>query len=126
VYGLMLVETKIINRISLGHHNWNTGDSDRHNYVLDGTLNAFLSGTIAPPTSSTGEFVLTYRIYGNDRLLYTSPQISHGTPSVPFEVDISGIVHLRIEIDGTRNSFVVGSTTNHTGGIDNLTITIAN
>lgn len=65
-------------------------------YMLDGTLNTVLTGTFLPLRDG-GTGTATYRVFGNGRLLHETPTIGSNTPARPFEIDISGIVELRIE-----------------------------
>ena len=69
------------------------------NYVVYplNTLAASFKATLLP-ISGSGD-TATYRIYGDDRLLYTSPSIGSGTPPIPIEVDVSGVMQLKIEIE---------------------------
>ena len=109
----------------LHHRNWPGGDSHfRSNYVeymLDGAINSIFTG-ILMPTNNNHAVEIVYRIYGDSRLLYTSPAISDGTAPVPFEINISGVTRLRIEIDVTRTRNIL-ATGRPIGSIQNATIT---
>lgn len=72
---------------------------------LSGTL-----CTLAPEKSDVCGPVLI-KIYGDAKLLYTSPVMSSGTKSTPFEVDISNykVLKLRVETaSGNSNWLTVG------------------
>ncbi|NLX64811.1 MAG: copper amine oxidase [Clostridiaceae bacterium] len=56
-----------------------------------------------------GRFILDYKtrnteekaqilIYGDDRLIYTSPQMTSGTFPIDFDIDIDGVIRLKIEM----------------------------
>ena len=93
----------------------------RENYVvynLSGGLNATLSGTFLTPNRDTATNV--YRIYGNGRLLYETPVIAGSNAERDFEIDISGIIELRIESVFNGNG---SSTLAADGGIRNLSVT---
>lgn len=54
----------------------------------------------------------TYRIFGDGRLLYTSPLIHSGVSPVPIDIYISGIMSLRIEVEFQNGLWDVGGATN--------------
>ncbi|MCL2095573.1 MAG: stalk domain-containing protein [Oscillospiraceae bacterium] len=47
---------------------------------------------------------LTYKIYGDDTLIYTSPIMTHNVTPISAEVDIAGFITLKIEIEFTSSS----------------------
>ena len=117
-------------RLMTNRNSWSRAET-RSNFVvynLDGALNTTFAGTILQPTSNSIEMI--YRIYGNGRLLYTSPIMRNNTEPTPFEVDVSGVQELRIEVDVTNlristvaadNSFGAHNQRLN-GGIQNATI----
>lgn len=62
-------------------------------------------------TKISGKFVLSYdfrsagngclKIYGDNRLLYTSEEMKGGVLPIDFEIDISGVEKIRIEVNNT-------------------------
>jgi len=105
VAGFAAEGTSLANTIRL----WGSESSDigsgRHissNYVvypLNMTATIFRA-TLNPPALgiiNAGSPELTYRIYGDGRLLYASPGMTANVAPIPIEVDVSGVIQLRIE-----------------------------
>lgn len=67
-------------------------------YKLDGKYKTF-SGTLCSLDRSYDTSPAIVRIYGDGKELYTSPLISSGTKSVPFEIDISNNSLLTIKVE---------------------------
>lgn len=69
-------------------------------YYIDGQY-ACLYGTIVLPSDQYNTRYTAYvKIYGDDRVLYTSPPISAAFAPLGFEVDVSGVSELEIELGG--------------------------
>lgn len=96
-------------------------------YALDGAANTRFTGSIVP--MELDQMTKVYRILGDGRLLYTSPLIHSGVSSVPIDIDVSGVMSLRIEVEITNGIFAEWGgeyrTINNAdmGGIQNATIT---
>jgi len=45
------------------------------------------------------------RIYGDGRLIYTSPILSQGTIPVPFNIDTSGVLLMQIVVESTGGAW---------------------
>lgn len=67
-------------------------------YKLDGKYKTF-SGTLCSLARSYDTSPAIVRIYGDGKELYTSPLMSSGTKSVPFEIDISNNSLLTIKVE---------------------------
>jgi len=107
-------------------HSRTQSNNQRRNhvvYALDMVASAF-RGTLHPPTSNNVELV--YNIYGDGRLLYTSPIIRSNTVPIPMDINVNGVIRLSIELEvnhvGGSNSFVSRS---HIRGIENPRILTA-
>lgn len=60
-----------------------------------------LSGTIVLPSDQYNTYYTSYlKVYGDGRLLYTSPGISYGFAPQDFKVDITGVSELEIALGG--------------------------
>ena len=101
VAGFRAEGTHLSNMIRLWENEMSAiGDGGRisSNYVaypLNMTATNFRA-TLHPPNDN-GSPELTYRIYGDGRLLYESPGMTSNVASMPIDIDVSGVVELRIE-----------------------------
>lgn len=85
------------------------GEDDRAVYLLKGEYER-LSGTIFVPLDRTHEEwhqdeMYSVKIYGDNRLLYTSPHMLNDTAPVPFEIDVSGVQQLKITYYGGASTW---------------------
>lgn len=71
--------------------------------ALNANYNTFI-GTLVD-ANRNGRRTAQIRVYGDGRLLYTSPMISEGTIPIPFSIDVSNVQLLQIYADytGTRS-----------------------
>ena len=88
---------------------WRTGPTVRRNHVeypLHRINDIEFRASLNPPTSANGELV--YRIFGGNRLLYTSPVLTRDSSPARVELDIRPHASLRIELEmrhtGGRNT----------------------
>jgi len=93
-------------------------------YALDANPNARFSGTIN--SMEWDQMTKIYRIFGDGRLLWTSPVIHSGTAPLPFDIDVSGVGQLKIELELTieRTRNVSNANRHNWGSIENAIITI--
>lgn len=61
--------------------------------------------------SRSTTYIATLNLYGDNKLLYTSPRLTGGVLPIDFDVDISGVEKLRIEI--STNIPFLGSSANY-------------
>ena len=95
--------------------NWATSDHAFITFDLSSQFKSF-SGTLVLPEEHkhTGYSAFVY-VYGDDKLLYTSPPITAGFHTENFIVEISGVSTLKIEMandSGIGSDYVVGYLTN--------------
>ena len=107
---------------SLPDNGWMT--SNYISYSLNGTATRFMA-TLNPP-GTRGRADVTYRVYGDGRLLFESYAMTANVLPVDVNIDVAGITTLRIEVilvTRTRvHPFeVLGQNTNHRG-IENARI----
>lgn len=57
-----------------------------------------LTGILAPHDGLSTKVTCTFRIYADDVLIYTSPSIGRKTEAFTFEVDITDVVFLKLEM----------------------------
>lgn len=77
------------------------GNEGAVEYLLNGKYNKF-SGTIGLPYSRRDFNKDTViKIYGDGKLLYTSPIMKGGVVPNKFNIDVSGVLNLKIEKSGT-------------------------
>lgn len=79
-------------------------------YLINGQYSA-ISGTlfqIYEERSTEGERASTFRVYGDGELLY-SAEVRGGVAPVNFEVDLTGVMELRIEFDPYYATRVFGT-----------------
>ena len=97
------------NLIILMTRHWHVTNQTQENYVvysLDATATRFTGSVNATPGGTA-----VYRFLGDGRLLHTSPSVGTGTPLIPFDIDVSGVRELRIEVVTTGHlSFHANST----------------
>jgi hypothetical protein len=95
-------------------------------YSLNLDENAILTGTIDPHEPNA--LTKVYRFYGDNNLLWTSPIIHNAVSPISFEIDISGVRYLRIEVDFERGEVGFGTTffAGMLGGIVNAKIVTTN
>ncbi len=77
----------------------NTGSNSSawNDYRINGQYSR-LKGTIAMNYDYRATtFVGNFRVYGDNKLLYSSPSIKAGFDTMDFEVDLTGVLTLRIE-----------------------------
>lgn len=66
-------------------------------YVLNGGYTRIKGVFALPYTAKDHGTIGILKIYGDDQLLYTSPEMTKGVEPIQFDVDITGINRLRIE-----------------------------
>lgn len=75
-------------------------------YRLDGQYNTF-SGVCAYPgdaiSRATVHATKYFRVYADDKLIFTSAQMNINTPPAPFSIDVTGVRVLRIEYPSSEN-----------------------
>lgn len=82
---------------SSGIETWGEGKVE---YLLNGKYRRF-SGTIGLPYDRRDDKAETLiKIYGDGKLLYTSPIMKAGVVPAKFDIDISGVLNLKIEKTG--------------------------
>ncbi|MDR2183392.1 MAG: hypothetical protein LBE55_04385 [Clostridiales bacterium] len=118
-------ERSNIIRLKQWSGNWISTDTRSTHvvYPLDMAINATFSGTIQPLSFS--QMTKIYRFYGDGRLLYASPIIHSAMSPIPVEIDVSGIMNLRIEVEFTNaqwNRLVLSGNATAFGGIENARI----
>lgn len=77
----------------------NSDDPDPYvnvSYLLGNQYESF-EGIISSWNGGSYEQTSFIKIYGDDKLLYTSPIISHGMKSTDFKIDVSGVNILKLE-----------------------------
>ncbi len=75
-------------------------------YLLNGKYRKF-SGTVGLPYSrrdDKGEKIM--RVYGDGKLLYTSPIMTAGVQPSPFNIDVTGVLNLKIEFDNSSGYYL--------------------
>jgi hypothetical protein len=113
------------NRISLrstGSFNSRPDVFENHVVYPLNTLATTFKATLLPISSSSSDNTLLYRIYGDDLLLYTSPSIGTGSPQIPIEVNVSGVIQLKIEMEQKAPAFFGSSSFSRIDGIENAVI----
>lgn len=89
----------------VGGDNW---DNDSPTYTGTYLLNmkySRLKGNVSLDSrTKNSTFEIYLNIYGDDKLIYTSKVIASGSYPQDFNVDVSGVVQLRLEIDGQSRS----------------------
>lgn len=69
-------------------------------YLLNGRYRR-ISGTVGlADRDKDTSYTKVLKIYGDNKLLYTSPEIKGGVVPDSFNIDITGVINLRIEVDG--------------------------
>ena len=88
---------------------WRSGPNVRSNHVvypLHRVNDIEFRASLNPPTSANGELV--YRIFGGNRLLYTSPVLTNNSSPARVQLDVRPHASLRIELEmrhtGGRNT----------------------
>jgi len=79
---------------------WRDGPDVRRNHVvypLERINDIEFRATLNPPTSSNGELI--YRVFGGNRLIYTSPILTNSSSPVRVELDVRPHTSLRIELE---------------------------
>ena len=109
---------------ALGGEGWAWVTSNYIAYALNGTANRFMA-TLNPP-GTRGRAELTYRIYGDGRLLYETHAMTTNVLPLDVDIDITDVDILRIEVvlvvRALSHPFeVLGRTSNHRG-IENARI----
>lgn len=73
------------------------GENCYNVYLIDQKYSNF-RGNIAVPYGDKNETDGAFmRIYGDDELLYESPEMKRGVYPVDFDIDVSGVIQLKIE-----------------------------
>jgi hypothetical protein len=80
----------LIFRTDFGSGDWQSID-----VALNANYNTFKGMFVSYSGSGTAHV----RIYGDGRLLYTSPIISHGTIPIEFSVDVSNVLLMKIHVE---------------------------
>ena len=114
------------NQVLLQRKDLNGGNVARENHVvyqINFPASSFRA-TLAP--SPDASITFEYRIFGDGRLLYTSPSIGSGSPLIPIDVNISGVSQLKIEITARNDRLYSHHTRSFNGfrGIENAVIVI--
>lgn len=119
------------NRITIrvpGPHGPNTTPSTNH-VVYELEPSAMYFQAILNPPLDLAAPELIYRIYGDGRLLYTSPIFIPTTAPLPINIDVRGASRLKIEVE-LRHHRVSGGWGATTGdsfrGIENAVIVLSN
>lgn len=77
------------------------GDGGSIEYLINGKYKRF-AGVIGIPFSGRDEkWEGTIKIYGDNKLLYTSPIMTAGVQPISFNIDTQGILNLKIEREDT-------------------------
>ncbi|MDR1643188.1 MAG: NPCBM/NEW2 domain-containing protein [Clostridiales bacterium] len=71
-----------------------TGDIE---VLIGGKYNSF-RGTVFVPENARGGGYSMFRIRGDGKILYTSPQIDRRSQPINFEIDVAGVTDFRIEV----------------------------
>lgn len=69
-------------------------------YKLNGKFSRLTGTFFVDYTKRTSSLCGTLKIYGDGKLLYCSPEITGGVEPVPVDVDITGVLTLKIERGG--------------------------
>lgn len=69
-------------------------------YIIDGQYSKFKGRLIVPYELRTTTYTGYIQVFGDDKLLYTSPTMTGGVEPVDFEVDITGVLKLKLEFNG--------------------------
>lgn len=69
-------------------------------YKLNGNFSRLTGTFFVNYTNRTSKLCGTLKIYGDGKLLYCSPEITGGVEPVPVDVDITGVLTLKIERGG--------------------------
>ena len=88
--------------IVVGKRNWGNGNAE---YYIDGQYTK-LTGNIAPHSSASSERFSTIQIWGDDKLLYESPEIGIRTDVFSFEIGpdkLSNVRFLKIVQEGSSS-----------------------
>ncbi|MCL2199068.1 MAG: stalk domain-containing protein [Defluviitaleaceae bacterium] len=100
-------------------------DSPHRNHVvyeLDMLQSSVFHATFNPITGGRVSTDVVYSVYGDDRLLYTSPIMHPRVSPIPIEVDVSGVRFLRIEIVATSPGTTGNSHIGQQRGVENARI----
>lgn len=89
-------------------------------YPLNTTATKF-KATLTSPIGS-GKPELVYKLYGDGQLLYTSPKFTPSTASLPIEVDVSGVIQLKIELEYETELVGAVGMYNYSRGLENARI----
>jgi len=80
------------------------GSTASRDYILDGKYSR-MRGTFIlryRSRSTSGKYML--KIYGDDKLLYSFSEMTAGVRPVEFEVDLTGVLQMRIEMSTGNNA----------------------
>ncbi len=67
-------------------------------YLLNNNYNTFNGSFISLQTSQGNQGTVA-KVYGDGKLIYTSPVLSYGAKATPFEIDVSGYKILKIHVE---------------------------
>lgn len=67
-------------------------------YLLNKNYNSFAGKFISLNASKDAESTIV-KVYGDGKLIYTSPVISYGTKAIPFDIDISDYKILKLHVE---------------------------
>lgn len=74
-------------------------------YRINGQYSS-LKGVVALPYESRATSrKFWFKVYGDGNLLYTSPELTGGIDPIPFDIDITGVLTLKIESDHSNNDY---------------------
>lgn len=113
-------DVKMENAMTWYQNNDNESAAANVYYNLEGRYD-ILTGTLFLPKESRDTNLAGYfEVYGDGKLLYTSPKISAGVLPQDFQVDISGVQKLRIAFHGNGTGGFLGRGPDY--GVNNLIV----
>ncbi|MDR0978761.1 MAG: NPCBM/NEW2 domain-containing protein [Lachnospiraceae bacterium] len=85
---------------------YTTDEQASISYKIDKKYNVFKGVVCLNFTKSTTTTNTVFRVYGDDVLIYESPNVTAGAIPTPFQIDVSNVELLKIEI--TRDAYAAG------------------
>lgn len=75
------------------------------NYLLNGKYNKVSGTAFLPQDDKNSTSGIFFEIYGDGKLLYTSPTMTAGVLPAPFEVDVTGVENLRVQFYAVKGKY---------------------
>ncbi|MDR0978863.1 MAG: NPCBM/NEW2 domain-containing protein [Lachnospiraceae bacterium] len=85
---------------------YTTDENGAISYKIDKKYNKFTGVVCLNFTKNTTTTNTIFRFYGDDTLIYESPNITAAASPIPFEIDVSNVTFLKIEI--VRDAYATG------------------